>query len=373
MSDQLAALAALRARTPQLLEDLAALVAVESPSEDRHALWRCAATVGELGARLLGAEPERIALDARPHLRWRFGRPRVLLLAHLDTVWPLGTIDRWPFTTTDGRASGPGAFDMKAGLVIGLHALASLDDLDGVCLLVTSDEEIGSPSSHDLIVEQAEGLEGALILEPGLERALKVGRKGVGQYQLVVGGRAVHAGLEPERGANALLELADLLLVAERLADPERGTTVTPTLAAAGSAVNVVPATAAATLDVRVADLAEEQRLDAALRGLRTSRSGTRLLVEGGMHRPPLEPAASATLYPRAARIAEGLGLGPLGQAVVGGGSDGNLTAAAGTPTLDGLGAVGGLAHAEGEFVVIEALPERAALVAALVHDLLSG
>jgi glutamate carboxypeptidase len=361
----------LRERTGELVDAVGVLVAVESPSEDRPGLWRCADAVAELGTGLLGTEPERIALDARPLLRWRFGQPRVLLLAHLDTVWPLGTIERWPFRVTDGRATGPGAFDMKAGLVLGMFGLAMLDDLDGVCLMVTSDEEIGSPSSHDLIVQQAEGLDAALVLEPGLERALKVGRKGVAQYRLVVGGRAAHAGLEPERGANALLELADLLLAAEHLADPERGTTITPTICAAGTAVNVVPATAAATVDVRAATVAEQERVDQAIRALRTERPGTRLVVEGGPHRPPMEQSASATLYPRAARIAADLGLPALGQAVVGGGSDGNLTAAAGTPTLDGLGAVGGNAHAEGEFVLIEPLPERAALVSALVGDLL--
>ncbi len=358
-------------KADELVDALGVLVGVESPSEDRPALWRCANAVAELGTRLLGAEPERVAVDARPLLRWRFGQPRVLLLAHLDTVWPLGTIERWPFSVADGSATGPGAFDMKGGLVLGMFGLASLDDLDGVCLMVTSDEEIGSPSSADLIVEQAEGMDAVLMLEPGLGHALKVGRKGVGQYQLVVGGRAAHAGLEPQRGANALLELADLLLAVEHLADPEGGTTVTPTVAAAGTTFNVVPATAVATLDVRASDIAEQQRVDRALRTLRTKRPGTRLVVEGGVHRPPMETSASAELFQRAARIADGLGLGPLEQAVVGGGSDGNLTAAAGVPTLDGLGAVGGNAHAEGEHILIAALPERAALVAALVRDLL--
>ncbi len=361
----------LRRRTPDLLAALAALVAVETPSEDPAALRRGTDAVAELGRRLLAADPVELDTGGAPCLWWRFGTPRVLLLAHLDTVWPLGTVSRWPFAVRDGLATGPGAFDMKAGLVQGLFALATLADRDGVGLLVTGDEEIGSPASRAVVEDRARGLEAVLVLEPSLDGALKTARKGVASYRLRVAGRAAHAGLEPERGANALVELAAQVLAVARLADPQRGTTVTPTVARAGTAVNVVPALAEAAVDVRVPDAAEQRRVTAAFAALRAGAAGTRLTVEGGENRPPLDPSASAALFARARAVAGGLGLGPLAAARVGGGSDGNLTAGVGTPTLDGLGAVGAGAHAEGEHVVVAAMAERAALVAALAADLL--
>lgn len=368
-------LAALRRRTPELLAATEALVEVESPSADLAAVARGVERVAEVGERVLGAAPERLAGGGWPALRWRFGTPRVLLLAHLDTVWPLGTLARWPFRVEGDRASGPGIFDMKAGLVQGLFAVAALASRDGVELLVNADEELGSPGSRALIEDAAAGMEAALVLEPSAGGALKVGRKGVATYALGVEGRAAHAGLEPERGANALVELAGAVLAAAALARPERGTTVTPTVAAAGSATNVVPAVARADLDVRVTDAAEQERIDAALAALAAGRRGvpgTRLTVAGGQNRPPLHPSAAAGLFARARSLGEALGLGPLAGVSVGGGSDGNFTAALGTPTLDGLGAVGAGAHAEGEHVEVGALAERAALVAALVADLLA-
>jgi glutamate carboxypeptidase len=365
-------LAAFRRRTAELLDATAALVSVESPSEDVAAVARCADTVAELGAGLLGAAPERVEVGGWPHLRWRFGRPRVVLVGHLDTVWPLGTLDRWPFAVDGQRATGPGVFDMKAGVVLGLFALAAQDDLDGVALVLTGDEELGSPTSRDLVVDSARGLDAALVLEPGLHRALKVGRKGVARYTLTVEGRAAHAGLEPDRGVNALTELVRLLVTVADLADRERGTSVTPTRCTAGTAVNVIPALATATIDVRVPDAAEARRVDSALRALGPRVEGVRVSLQGGIHRPPLERSATEGLFRRAVRLGEELGLGTLRAAVVGGGSDGNLTAAAGTPTLDGLGAVGAGAHAEGEHILVSALAERAALLTALVGELLA-
>jgi len=369
-------LAALRRRTPELLAATEALVEVESPSADRAAVARGAGRVAEVGGRVLGAAPERLDGGGWPALRWRFGTPRVLLLAHLDTVWPLGTVARWPFRVEGDRATGPGVFDMKAGLVQGLFAVAALTSREGVELLVTADEELGSPGSRALVEDAARGAVAALVLEPSAAGALKVGRKGVATYTLCVEGRAAHAGLEPERGANALVELATAVLAAAALARPERGTTVTPTTAAAGSAGNVVPAAARAGLDVRVADVAEQRRVDAALAELAAGRRvvpGTRLTVAGGQNRPPLQPSASAALFARARSLGETLGLGTLAGVSVGGGSDGNFAAALGTPTLDGLGAVGDGAHAEGEHVSVSALAERAALVSALVAGLLGG
>jgi glutamate carboxypeptidase len=198
---------------------------------------------------------------------------------------------------------------------------------------------------------------------------LKVARKGVSNYDLHVTGRSAHAGLEPEKGVNALVAAAGLVLAAEALSAPELGSTVTPTTARAGTTRNTVPATASVALDVRAATVAEQQRVDDSIRALRCD-NGAVLTIEGGVNRPPMEEEASAELLALARRVAERWGLGPLGSARVGGGSDGNLTAAMGVPTLDGLGAVGAGAHAEGEYVVVPSMPERAALLAGLVVEI---
>jgi len=293
------------------------------------------------------------------------------VIGHFDTVWPTGTLGRWPFVVDGDRASGPGAFDMKAGIVQGLYAVATLPSLEGIAILFTSDEELGSPTSAPLIRELASTMEATLVLEPSAGGALKTGRKGVSQYEVHIEGRAAHAGLDPEKGANALIELAHQVLQIEALADPGAGTTVTPTVARAGTASNVVPASAAITVDVRIATIAEQERVAAAMRALKPSTAGTALRLDADENRPPLEEAASANLFARAQRIAAGLGLNELRGVTVGGASDGNLTAAAGCPTLDGLGAVGDGAHAEGEHVVVSEMAPRASLVAALLEDLL--
>jgi glutamate carboxypeptidase len=366
-------LAALRGQLDEMETALRALVEAESPSEDAGALAACADLVATTGADLLGAGPERVEVDGLTHLRWRFGGPaRVLLLCHYDTVWPLGTLASWPWKVDDGVASGPGAFDMKAGLVQGLFALASLDELDGVCLLATADEEVGSTSSRALIESEAAGAAGALVLEPsaGPAGALKVARKGTSTYELEVAGRAAHAGLEPEKGVNALVELAHQVLALEGLARPELGTTVTPTVASAGTTQNTVPAAARLRVDVRAFEPEEQRRVDQDLRRLEPKVPGARLVVHGKPNRPPLPERSSAELFALASKLASDLGLAPLESAAVGGGSDGNLTAGIGVRTLDGLGAVGGNPHALGEHVVLPAMPERSALVAALVEAL---
>jgi len=365
-------LTALRSQTAAMVEALAALVSVESPSTDARATADCAAEAARLGHRLLGMAPEWCRAQGREHLRWTFGRPRVLLLGHLDTVWPLGTLARWPFSVMAGKATGPGVFDMKAGLVQGLFGLSVLDDLDGVCVLVTCDEEIGSPTSRALVEDSARGLEAALVLEPGALGAVKIGRKGTATYRLRVQGRAAHAGLEPEKGANALVELAHQVLAAQELARPDVGPTVTATMAGAGTATNVVPAVAWAEIDVRAASVAEQQRVDQELRVLTRRARGTRLEISGAPNRPPLPISASQSLLARARAVHAQLGLGQLDGVIVGGGSDGNFTAGVGTPTLDGLGAVGGGAHAEGEHVLVDQMADRAALVARLTGDLLA-
>src|SRR4051794_26372036 len=362
------------AALPRMLADLEELVRCESPSRDLAAVAVSADVVARLGTERLGTEPERIVLDGRTHLRWRLGTgpARVLVLGHHDTVWPIGSVEP-VWSHADGVVRGPGCFDMKAGLVLAFTALAALEDRNGVTVLVTGDEELGSPSSRELIEKEALGCAAALVLEASADGgALKTARKGVSLYEVAITGRAAHAGLEPERGVNAGIELAHQVLAIAQLGDPERGTTVTPTLSAAGTASNTVPARATVAVDVRVPDAAEQDRVDAAMRALRPVRPGAQVTVTGGPNRPPLAADASAALFDRAAALARNLGLQPLEGTAVGGASDGNFTAGVGVPTLDGLGAVGGGAHADDEHVLVDALPGRAALLAALVADLLA-
>ena len=368
--------ATMSARLPAILADIEALVRCESPSSVPDAVAKSADLVAAVGERHLGTAPELIALDGCPHLRWRFGdgQARVLVLAHHDTVWPLGSLETHPFAVDGGVLRGPGCFDMKAGLVLALHALAVLGAPDGVTLLVTGDEELGSPSSRELIEAQAAGCRAALVLEASADGgALKTARKGVSRYEVRAVGRAAHAGLEPERGVNATVELAHQVLRVVRLADPAVGTTVTPTALSSGTVANVVPAAGAFAVDVRMWDAAEQARVHAAMSSLRPAVPDAVLQISGGPNRPPLPAASSAGLFARASSLAAGLGLAPLKQASVGGASDGNFTAGVGTPTLDGLGAVGGGAHADHEHVLVEALPGRAALLAALIDELLAG
>ncbi|HLK45583.1 MAG TPA: M20/M25/M40 family metallo-hydrolase, partial [Acidimicrobiales bacterium] len=281
-----ARLSELRARQTGMVDALGELVAVESPSSDAAAVAACATAIARLMQHRLGREP--VAKGA--HLHWSGGgAPAVVLIGHFDTVWPVGTLARRPFTVSDGIASGPGALDMKAGIVQLIEALAVLDDQRGVDVVLTADEETGSRTSRPLVESVARGARAALVLEPSAPGgALKTARKGTGDYTLRVEGRAAHAGNEPERGANALLALAAALLDAAALARPDLGTTVTPTLASAGSAMNVVPAEASAHLDVRATDLDDAARLDRDLRALTSGVPGTSLVVDGGWNRPPL-------------------------------------------------------------------------------------
>lgn len=365
---------------PAMLADLETLVCCESPTSDRAATRRCAELFAQMGARLLGADAQWLQEGGAAQLRWRFGQgDRVLLLGHLDTVWPHGTLDRLPFAVTNGRITGPGCFDMKAGLVQMLHALASLqakngpEALAGVTILVTTDEEVGSPAARALIQDEARRNQAVLVLEAGADGALKTARKGAGCHRLHVTGRAAHAGLEPERGANAAVELAHQILAIVQLANPDLGTTVTPSLTRAGDSANTVPSSAEVAVDVRAFSVEEQHRVGAGLAALTPHLQGTSLRVERGPESPPLPPEASRDLFARAEQAAARLGMAPLRGVAVGGGSDGNWTAAVGTPTLDGLGAVGGGAHADDEHVLADSMPERAALLAELVADLLGS
>jgi glutamate carboxypeptidase len=365
-------LGVLRSRTATMVDHLRVLVEAESFSEDVSALERCVEALEAQGRELLGAAPERVPSDGRTHLLWRFGaETRVLLVGHYDTVWPPGTIERLPFRVGESRATGPGCFDMKAGIVQGFHALSTIDALEGVTVLLTSDEELGSPTSAALIRELARAAGCALVLEPSAGGALKVGRKGVSMYSVDVEGRAAHAGLEPEKGANALIELAHQVLAIATLGDDAAGTTVTPTVATAGTATNVVPSHARIDVDVRATTIAEQDRVDAAINALTPQVPGTSVMVSGGPNRPPFERAAAEALYERALRAAAETGLSMPECVTVGGGSDGNFTAAEGCPTLDGLGPVGDGAHADSEHVIVSEMAPRAALVAALVESLL--
>jgi glutamate carboxypeptidase len=371
--------AALAAALPGIIADIETLVTCESPSSDQAAVARSAEAVARVGTDRLGVVPERIVRGGCTHLRWRLGAgpSRVLLLGHHDTVWPMGSLAIRPFTVEGGVLRGPGCFDMKAGLAMAFHAVAALraasggPDMTGVTILVTGDEELGSPSSRALIEAEAAGCAAALVLEAAADGgALKIERKGVSIYELRVQGRAAHAGLAPQDGVNASVELAHQVLAVAGLADPAAGTTVTPTLLSAGTTANTVPAAGRLAVDVRARTGAEQSRVDRGLRALAPVVPGARLEVAGGANRPPLAAAASATLYARATELAGELGFAPPPSASVGGGSDGNFTAGIGTPTLDGLGAVGGGAHADDEHVIVAELPRRTALVAALVAAL---
>ncbi|MFY1690283.1 M20 family metallopeptidase [Plantactinospora sp. WMMB782] len=360
-----------------LLADVRALVECESPSTDLAAVARSAEVVARVGAaRLGGPPPERIVVAGRTHLRWRFGPgpSRVLVLGHHDTVWPVGTLERIPYDVSGGVLRGPGCLDMKTGVAMAFQAISGLPGRDGITLLVTGDEELGSPTSRQLVESEAQAAGAALVLEAAADGGgLKTERKGVSRYELVVTGRAAHAGLAPERGINATVELAHQVLRIAALGDTGLGTTVTPTLSRAGTSANTVPAGGSVAVDVRVRSAAEQDRVDDAMRRLPAVLPGAVLAVTGGPNRPPMEAAASAALFARAQELAGTLGLPPLVGTAVGGASDGNLTAGTGTPTLDGLGAVGGGAHADDEHVLLDFLPGRTALLSSLIAELRSA
>lgn len=352
------------------------LVEVESPSADVAACERAVTAAAEMVQSWLGSAGRVELHEGRPILRWGPDHPRVLLLGHLDTVWPIGTLERIPWSVDGDRLRGPGVFDMKVGVVqaIGAVALLGLGPDDGVGILLTTDEEIGSGCSRAVIEDAARQADAVLVLEPSVEGELKTARKGTSWYVVEVTGRAAHAGLDPERGINALVEAADLVRNAITWAKPEVGTTVTPTTARAGVTDNTVPDRAVIGIDVRAWSADEQQRVDTLARGWRPAHAEATVdIIGGGINRPAMEAAAGEGLARVAERCADALDLAPLGSRAVGGASDGNFTAAMGIPTLDGLGAVGDGAHADHEWASASAVPERTALVAALVAAILAG
>ena len=373
----------LKAHREAMTETLGELVLIESPSHEREAVNR----VADYLARAFGdqgAKVERIPQTAfGDHLRvtWGDGPRQVLLLGHMDTVWPMGEVEERPFrvaredSTGIIKGTGPGIFDMKGGLVVGLYALAVLQDLrltprHRLVFLLNSDEECGSPTSRRHIEEDARRSDYALVLEPSREDALVTWRKGVGRFELEIQGLASHAGAAHDRGVSAVEELAYQILHLEELSDYERGTTVNVGVVQGGSKVNVRPASAWAEIDLRVTTAEEGQRMTRAIRGLRPRNPNASLMVSGRMNRPPWETSPGGqTLFERAREVGARLGM-DLWPAGTGGGSDGNFTAALGIPTLDGLGVVGDDAHAVTEWVDVTSLPLRAALLAELLLDL---
>ncbi len=362
-------------RTGQMLDLLRQLVEMESPSTDKSATDRIVRYVADQACRVggeVGLIPQEKYGD---HLlvRWGEGEGGFLLLCHLDTVWPVGTLDRRPWRVEGDRAFGPGCYDDKGSAVIVLAALEGLRELGirpagPVTVLFNTDEEVGSRSSRPLIEAEARRARVVFCVEPARpDGALKVWRKGTGRYTLTALGRAAHAGADHERGINAIEELAHQVLRLQEMTDYERGTTVNVGWVRGGSRVNIVPDRAEAWVDLRVRTAAEGERMDAVIRGLRPVLAGAQLIVEGGLSRPPMEEGP-VTLEPfrRAREIGEELGL-TLTADGSGGASDGNFSAALGIPTLDGLGAVGDGAHSEDEYILIPSLPERAALLAALL------
>ncbi|WP_298418149.1 M20 family metallopeptidase [Brevibacterium sp.] len=370
-------------RLPDILADIERVISTETPSSDREAVAAGARDFAALLRERLGAEAELLEIEGTTHLRLRFGTgpARVVLLNHQDTVWPHGTLERIPFSTDDGILRGPGSFDMLTGAIMSVHATAILRDhlgeagLEGLSILVTGDEEIGSLSSSELIRAEAAEASAVFVMEASAGGALKLERKGTSNYVLVFSGRASHAGLEPEKGINAGMALALTLPQVAALADASAGTTVVPTVISAGTTSNTVPAEARVDIDVRARTAAELDRVDEQIRALAENPQveGSTTTVLGGINRPPFEPEQSAALFARATSLAAELGLPAPEGVSVGGASDGNFTAGDGIPTLDGLGAVGDGAHAEHEHAVIAEIAPRTALLAALIADQLQG
>jgi glutamate carboxypeptidase len=366
-------------RRPQMLKMIAELVRLESPTEDRTAVNRCV-TLLEAWIKASGGKSRRSKQTAAGDLLiGRFGRSTgkpLMLLGHLDTVWPLGTLKTMPFRVGEGRAWGPGVLDMKAGVVMALTALRILMETRElsrpVTLMLNSDEETGSECSRSLIESLAKECAEVFVLEPaqGLAGAYKTSRKGVARYHLQVHGIAAHSGVDFTQGHSAVLELGRQIERASGFTNMARGITVNAGVIGGGTRSNVVPAEAWAEFDVRVAKAADAQRVDRRFRSLRAIDRRCTLEVEGGLNRPPMErTSGTVALFRQAATMAAGLGF-QLQESATGGGSDGNFTSALGIPTLDGMGAVGEGAHGERESILLEAIIPRTALLAAMIGGL---
>ena len=356
-----------------VIEDL---VRLESPSIDKSALDRVGAEIArlfvELGARAAALPQER----SGDHLRIEIGRgdEQVLVIGHFDTVWPIGQIETMPVRREDGRLYGPGSYDMKAGIAMTLLAARILIETNRlpahrIAMIWTSDEEVGSDTSREILEAEARRSRAVFVLEPALAGGgVKTARKGVADFRIEATGISAHAGVEPDKGASAIHELAWQAVQLLALNDPSRGLTINVGCIGGGTRPNVVAAEATMDVDVRIPTEADAARVTAAITALVPRDPRVRLRVSGGVNRPPMERTAGvAALYERAARISRQLGK-ELPEGATGGGSDGNFTAALGIPTLDGLGPDGAGAHALHEHVLIDSVPFRAALLAGLLR-----
>ena len=366
-------------RLPQMLATLRRFVTAESPSLEKAAADRCCDVIAAEWNKH-GVRVERITQKHRGDLLRIAHAPaksrpsgQLLVLGHYDTVYSTGTLGKMPFRVKGGKAYGPGTFDMKAGIVQALFALQALQQAETllrkrIVFLWTSDEEIGSEASRKFFEAEARRSDAVFVLEPsfGPEGLLKTARKGVGEAELIVHGRASHAGLAPQEGINAIHELARQLVRIEKWSDLRRGVTINAGIIEGGTRTNVIPERARAVLDLRALRVSDMRSLEERLHELRPLQTGARLEITGGFDRPPLESKMSAALFERARLLASQMNL-TLGECTVGGGSDGNFTAALGIPTLDGLGAVGDGAHSSREHVLINTMPTRAALLAAVL------
>lgn len=352
-----------------MLSALEKLVRLESPTEDLAACRAVIELASQIALDVLGTPAQIREVNGRPVFWWGAQNPDVIVLAHLDTVWPKGSFQSL-WSIKENVASGPGIFDMKAGFIQALFAMKGIDG--SVALVATSDEETGSTTSKEFIKEISAKAKAVLVVEATLNGKVKTGRKGTAMYQVKIHGKASHAGLEPEKGINATVEVGHAILAVSGFENKELGTTVVPTMLRSGNTTNTVPDLAVLDIDVRSFSMAELQRVDAAVRNLSAVNSAAKYEITGGFNRPPLETTSTMALYERAERVAKALGMPPLGHASVGGASDGNFAAAAGAQVLDGLGAVGDGAHAAHEWVDITTLENRSALLHALIKDILN-
>ena len=368
-------------RLPELIDWIGGLVRIESPTDDKAAVDRAVEYVADHVAPFAKVKLRRQRRYGN-HLRVEFNLPgrrktsQVLGLGHLDTVWPIGTIERMPFNQSAGRLWGPGVFDMKSGVAFFVFAAEALRELDipvphRFVVQLNSDEEIGSPSSRPFTEAEAKKSKAVLVAEPsaGLDGRAKTARKGGGTYTLRVEGRAAHSGLDFSAGVSAVLELSRQLLKIAEWTDLERGVTVNPGVIQGGTRSNVVPESAWAEVDVRFWRPSDGRRIARKFRSLKPIDQRARLRIEGGAGRPPLVRSRGVVrLYRQARKPAAEMGV-ELGEAQVGGGSDGNFTAAMGIPTLDGMGGVGEGAHAVNESILVNRMADRTALLAKLIRD----
>lgn len=364
-------------KTDMMTDYLKEIVEHESPSHDHELLNKLASWISETFITLTGGQTRIIENEGAAHHvigEWGEGEEQLLILAHFDTVWPKGTIERMPFEIKEGKAMGPGVFDMKGGLIQGLFALHALKELGlslnkKVVYLFNSDEEIGSPTSRQIIESEARKSDVVFVLEPavGEQGSLKTFRKGAGRFHIEVTGIPAHAGADPEKGASAVEELAHQIIKLHSLTDFDIGTTINVGKITGGTAYNVVAEKAVADVDLRVRTKEEFDRIIPLIKGLEPKRSGTTVQVSGGVNRPPFERTkAVIELFETARQLAKNYLDIDLTEQGTGGFSDGNLTAPI-TRTLDGLGAVGDGAHANHEHLIVSEMPKRSALLALLL------